>query len=216
MGDVVARYKRARGANVLHTMGWDAFGLPARNAALENKVHPAKWTYENIANMRVQLKSMGLSLDWTREFATCDPTYYRHEQKMFLDFMRRDWSIARNPGSTGTRSSRPCWPTNRWRTAWAGARARRSNAGSWAQWFFRITAFADELLDALDEMARWPEKVRSMQRNWIGRSEGAFLSFERVSTEGAIEVFTTRHDTIFGATFIALSPDHPAGHGTRR
>ncbi len=209
MGDLVARYKRARGFNVMHPMGWDAFGLPAENAALENKIHPATWTYENIANMRAQLKSMGLSLDWDREFATCDPDYYRHEQKMFLDFLeaglvyrRKSW-VNWDPVEQTVLANEQVIDGMGWRS---GAPVERRQL---SQWFFRITAYAEELLGALESLERWPDKVRLMQQNWIGRSEGAHLRFHVVDSDKTIEVFTTRHDTIFGATFLALSPDHP-------
>jgi len=209
MGDVVARYKRARGFNVLHPMGWDAFGLPAENAALEKKVHPAKWTYENIANMRDQLKSMGLSLDWEREFATCDPSYYRHQQKLFLDFYnaglayRRESWVNWDPVEHTVLANEQVVDGRGWRSGELVERRQLS------QWFFRTTAFADELLSALDDMDRWPDKVRLMQANWIGRSEGARLRFKINGRDDQVEVFTTRHDTIFGASFLALSPDHP-------
>ncbi len=209
MGDVVARYKKARGFNVLHPMGWDAFGLPAENAALENKVHPAKWTYENIANMRAQLKSMGLSLDWDREFATCDPTYYVHQQRMFLDFLDADLAYRReswvnwDPVENTVLANEQVIDGMGWRS---GAPIERRQL---SQWFFRITAFAEDLLARLDELERWPEKVRLMQRNWIGRSEGARLRFDVVDRAEPLEVFTTRHDTIFGASFLALAADHP-------
>jgi leucyl-tRNA synthetase len=209
MGDVVARFKRARGFNVLHPMGWDAFGLPAENAALENKVHPAKWTRENIANMKAQLKSMGLSLDWAREIATCDPSYYRHEQKMFLDFLRaglvyrRESWVNWDPEEQTVLANEQVIDGMGWRSGVPVERRQLS------QWFFRITAYGEELLAALDQLERWPEKVRLMQRNWIGRSEGARLRFRINGGEDEIEVFTTRHDTIFGATFLALSADHP-------
>ncbi len=209
MGDLVARYKRARGFNVLHPMGWDAFGLPAENAALENEVHPAKWTRENIDSMRAQLKSMGLSLDWSREFATCDPSYYRHEQKMFLDFLRaglverkESW-VNWDPVEHTVLANEQVIDGLGWRSGVPVERRKLS------QWFFKITALAEELLSALDDLERWPDKVRLMQRNWIGRSAGARLRFAVTGGGDEIEVFTTRHDTIFGATFIALSPDHP-------
>ena len=209
MGDLVARYKRARGFNVLHPMGWDAFGLPAENAALENKVHPAKWTLENIDNMRAQLKSMGLSLDWSREFATCDPSYYRHEQRMFLDFLRaglverkESW-VNWDPIEHTVLANEQVIDGMGWRS---GAPVERRKL---SQWFFKITDMGEELLGALDGLERWPDKVRLMQRNWIGRSAGARLRFFVVDDSDEIEVFTTRHDTIFGATFIALSADHP-------
>ncbi|MDP6705447.1 MAG: leucine--tRNA ligase [Alphaproteobacteria bacterium] len=209
MGDLVARYKRARGFNVLHPMGWDAFGLPAENAALENKVHPAKWTHENIDNMRAQLQSMGLSLDWSRELATCDAEYYAHQQRMFVEFLeaglayRKESWVNWDPVEQTVLANEQVLDGMGWRS---GAPVERRQL---SQWFFRITDFAEDLLAALDEMERWPEKVRLMQQNWIGRSSGASLRFEIVGRKDEIEVFTTRHDTIFGATFIAVSADHP-------
>jgi len=209
MGDVVARYKRAQGFNVLHPMGWDAFGLPAENAALEQKIHPASWTYDNIANMREQLKSMGLSLDWSREFATCDVAYYHQQQKLFLDFhkaglaYRRESWVNWDPVEHTVLANEQVIDGKGWRS---GAPVERRQL---SQWFFRTTAFTEDLLAALDDLPRWPEKVRLMQANWIGRSEGARLRFAVVGRDDEIEVFTTRQDTIFGASFIALSPDHP-------
>jgi leucyl-tRNA synthetase len=214
MGDVVARYKRARGFNVLHPMGWDAFGMPAENAAMANKVHPATWTYANIATMRGQLKSMGLSLDWSREFATCDVDYYARQQKLFIDFLKKDLVYRKrskvnwDPVDQTVLANEQVIDGRGWRS---GALVEQREL---TQWFFRISAFSDELLDALDGLERWPEKVRIMQRNWIGRSEGLMLRFETVAgtaPNGAseIEVFTTRPDTLFGASFLALSPDHP-------
>jgi leucyl-tRNA synthetase len=214
MGDVVARYKRARGYDVLHPMGWDAFGMPAENAAMANRVHPRTWTYANIEAMKAQLKAMGLSLDWRREIATCDPSYYRHQQRMFLDFLRA--------GLVERRKSKVNWdPVDQ--TVLANeqvidGRGWRSNAPveqrELTQWFFRITAFADDLLSAIDRLDRWPEKVRLMQKNWIGRSEGLMIRFalDPATTpqgETELEIFTTRPDTLFGARFMALSPDHP-------
>jgi len=209
MGDVVARYKRARGFNVLHPMGWDAFGLPAENAALEKQIHPAKWTYENIANMRSQLQAMGLSLDWSREFATCDVEYYHQQQKLFLDLLKSDLAYRReswvnwDPSENTVLANEQVIDGRGWRSGVAVERRQLS------QWFFRITAFEDELLDALGDLDRWPEKVRLMQANWIGRSEGTRLRFAVEHNGAEIEVFTTRPDTIFGASFLALSPDHP-------
>lgn len=214
IGDVIARYKRARGFNVLHPMGWDAFGLPAENAAIEKKVPPGDWTYENIAIMRDQLKTMGLSLDWSREIATCHPGYYRHEQKMFLDFLKA--------GLVYRKESWVNWdPVDH--TVLANeqvidGRGWRSNAlvekRKLPQWVFKITEFADELLEDLKTLERWPEKVRVMQHNWIGRSEGArvrfpFTSASSSGSKSEIEVFTTRPDTLFGASFCAVSPNHP-------
>ena len=217
IGDVIARYKRARGFNVLHPMGWDAFGLPAENAAMSKGVHPGAWTYENIAAMRDQLKGMGLSIDWSREIATCHPGYYRHEQKMFLDFLRHGLAYRKeswvnwDPVDRTVLANEQVIDGRGWRS---GAPVEQRKL---AQWFFRITAFAEELLAGLDGLERWPEKVRLMQANWIGRSEGARVFFPltdapaRWTAEAGarLEVFTTRHDTLFGASFLALSPNHP-------
>ena len=214
MGDVVARYKRARGFNVLHPMGWDAFGMPAENAAMANKVHPATWTYANIATMRGQLKSMGLSLDWHREIATCDPAYYKHQQRMFLDFLqaglvdRKTAKVNWDPVDHTVLANEQVIDGRGWRS---GALVEQREL---TQWFFKITAFAQELNDALDTLDRWPEKVRLMQRNWIGRSEGLMVRFALDSNtapngESEVEIYTTRPDTLFGAKFLALAPDHP-------
>ncbi|HEX8663912.1 MAG TPA: leucine--tRNA ligase [Beijerinckiaceae bacterium] len=214
MGDVVARYKRARGFNVLHPMGWDAFGMPAENAAMQNKVHPKDWTYRNIDTMRGQLKSMGLSLDWSRELATCDPAYYKHQQRMFLDFLkaglvdRKTAKVNWDPVDQTVLANEQVIDGRGWRS---GAPVEQREL---TQWFFRITAYAQDLHDKLDTLERWPEKVRLMQRNWIGRSEGLLVRFAlRPATapagETEIEIFTTRHDTLFGAKFMAIAPDHP-------
>jgi leucyl-tRNA synthetase len=209
MGDVVARYKTATGFNVLHPMGWDAFGLPAENAALEKNVHPGAWTYENIDTMRAQLKSMGLSLDWSRELATCHPGYYAHQQKLFLDFLKKDLAYRReswvnwDPVEHTVLANEQVIDGRGWRSGEPVERRQLS------QWFFRITAYADDLLESLETLDRWPDKVRLMQSNWIGRSEGARLAFSISGRDEEITVFTTRHDTIFGASFLALSPDHP-------
>ncbi|UYN94893.1 MAG: leucine--tRNA ligase [Enhydrobacter sp.] len=216
-GDVIARYKRARGFNVLHPMGWDAFGLPAENAAMEKKVHPKKWTYENISAMKAQLKSMGLSLDWSRELATCDPEYYGHQQKMFLDFWkaglayRKEAWVNWDPVDNTVLANEQVIEGKGWRT---GAVVERRKL---TQWNLKITHFADELLSRLDTLDRWPEKVRLMQANWIGRSRGARLFFELTDASGAnrgkLEIFTTRPDTLFGASFMALSAEHPVVAG---
>ena len=214
MGDVVARFKRAMGFAVLHPMGWDAFGMPAENAAMERKVHPKAWTYENIAAMKAQLKSMGLSLDWSREIATCDPAYYKHQQKMFLDFLRaglverRKSKVNWDPVDQTVLANEQVIDGRGWRS---GALVEQREL---TQWFFKITEYAQELLDALDTLERWPEKVRLMQKNWIGRSEGLLVRFalDRNTTpagESEIEIFTTRPDTLFGAKFVAVAPDHP-------
>jgi leucyl-tRNA synthetase len=214
MGDVVARVKRAMGHAVLHPMGWDAFGMPAENAAMERKVHPKKWTYENIAAMKAQLKSMGLSLDWSREIATCDPAYYKHQQKMFLDFLgaglveRRKSKVNWDPVDQTVLANEQVIDGRGWRSS-AVVEQRELT-----QWFFKITEYAQPLLDALDMLDRWPGKVRLMQKNWIGRSEGLLVRFAldpktAPGGETELEVFTTRPDTLFGAKFMALAADHP-------
>ncbi|MGH8733763.1 MAG: class I tRNA ligase family protein, partial [Burkholderiales bacterium] len=212
-GDVIARYKRARGFNVLHPMGWDAFGLPAENAAMEKKVHPKKWTYENIASMKAQLKSMGLSLDWSRELASCDPSYYRHQQKMFLDFWkaglayRKESWVNWDPVDNTVLANEQVIEGRGWRTGAAIERRKLT------QWNLKITHFAEELLERLDTLDRWPEKVRLMQANWIGKSRGAEVVWQLTDASGAdrgkLEIFTTRPDTLFGAAFAALSAEHP-------
>jgi leucyl-tRNA synthetase len=214
IGDVVARHKRAMGFNVLHPMGWDAFGLPAENAAIERKIHPKPWTEANIATMKAQLKLMGLSIDWTREIATCDPSYYKHQQKMFLDFWRaglverKNSKVNWDPVEQTVLANEQVIEGRGWRS---GALVEQREL---TQWFFKITAFAQDLLDSIDRLERWPEKVRLMQRNWIGRSEGLLIRFalDAATTpngESELDVFTTRPDTLFGAKFLALSPDHP-------
>ena len=212
MGDVVARFMRARGYAVLHPMGWDAFGMPAENAAMQNRVHPKDWTYDNIAAMRAQLKLIGLSLDWDREFATCDPDYYHQQQQLFLDFYetgfayRKQAAVNWDPVDNTVLANEQVIDGRGWRS---GALVEQRNL---TQWFFKITAFSEELLSALDSLDRWPDRVRLMQRNWIGRSEGLRIRFE---IDGAnalgsdIEVFTTRPDTLFGASFLAIAPAHP-------
>ncbi|MEH3126977.1 leucine--tRNA ligase [Agrobacterium cavarae] len=214
MGDVVARYKRARGYNVLHPMGWDAFGMPAENAAMQNKVHPKDWTYQNIATMRGQLKSMGLSLDWSREFATCDVDYYHRQQSLFIDFMqkglvyRKQSKVNWDPVDHTVLANEQVIDGRGWRS---GALVEQREL---TQWFFRITDFSQDLLDSLDELDQWPEKVRLMQKNWIGKSEGLSLRWQTVAAtapEGFddITVYTTRPDTLFGASFLAIAADHP-------
>ncbi|HEY8332316.1 MAG TPA: leucine--tRNA ligase [Tardiphaga sp.] len=214
MGDVVARFQRAQGKNVLHPMGWDAFGLPAENAAIERKVAPKAWTYDNIASMKKQLQTMGLSLDWSREFATCDPSYYKHQQKMFLDFMkaglaeREQRKINWDPVDMTVLANEQVIDGRGWRSG-AVVEQREMN-----QWVFKITKYSQELLDALDNLDRWPDKVRLMQRNWIGRSEGMLVRFALDAAtapngESELKVFTTRPDTLFGAKFMAIAADHP-------
>ena len=213
LGDVVARYRRAKGFNVLHPMGWDAFGLPAENAAMERGVHPGKWTVENIASMRTQLRSMGLSYDWAREFATCTPDYYQHEQKMFLKFLqaglayRKESWVNWDPVENTVLANEQVVDGCGWRS---GAPVERRLL---SQWFLKITEFADDLLAAIDGLDRWPDRVRLMQANWIGKSEGAQVKFRlndpTDSEITSIEVFTTRPDTLFGASFIAVAASHP-------
>ena len=213
LGDVVARYRRARGFNVLHPMGWDAFGLPAENAAMERGVHPGKWTTENIAAMRTQLRGMGLSYDWDRELATCTPDYYQHEQRMFLRFLdkglayRKESWVNWDPVENTVLANEQVVDGRGWRS---GAEVERRLL---SQWFLKITEYADDLLDAIDRLERWPDRVRLMQQNWIGRSEGAEVSF-RLTRAGpdssdSITVFTTRPDTLFGASFLAVAANHP-------
>ncbi|QQP89662.1 leucine--tRNA ligase [Skermanella sp. TT6] len=209
IGDMVARYKRARGFNVLHPMGWDAFGLPAENAAIANKVHPATWTYENIATMRAQLKTLGLAYDWTREIATCAPEYYRHEQKIFLDFLkaglayRKESWVNWDPVENTVLANEQVIDGRGWRS---GAPVEKRKL---SQWFLKITRYADELLDAIGTLDRWPDKVRTMQEKWIGKSSGLRFTFDLADDPEKIEVFTTRPDTLFGASFVAVSPNHP-------
>ncbi|MBO9100392.1 MULTISPECIES: leucine--tRNA ligase [unclassified Rhizobium] len=214
MGDVVARYKRARGYNVLHPMGWDAFGMPAENAARDNKVHPKEWTYQNIASMKAQLKAMGLSLDWSREFATCDVEYYHRQQMLFLDMMekelvyRKKSKVNWDPVDNTVLANEQVIDGRGWRS---GALVEQREL---TQWFFKITDFSQDLLDALDTLDHWPEKVRLMQKNWIGRSEGLTIRWEIVpgevpTEEREIAVYTTRPDTLFGASFLAIAADHP-------
>ncbi len=208
MGDVLARFRRAQGYNVLHPMCWDAFGLPAENAARDKGINPRDWTYANIAAMRAELKQMGLAIDWSREFATCDVAYYSQQQKLFVDFYeaglvyRAEADVNWDPVDMTVLANEQVIDGRGWRS---GAPVERKKL---AQWFFKITDYADDLLGALDHMERWPEKVRLMQRNWIGRSEGLRFSFD-LSNGGTLPTFTTRPDTLFGASFAAISPDHP-------
>ena len=214
MGDLVARFKRARGFNVLHPMGWDAFGLPAENAAKERGVHPGDWTYANIDAMRGQLQGLGLSIDWSREFATCDPGYYRHQQKWFLDLWRRglayrkEGTVNWDPVDETVLANEQVIDGRGWRSG-ALVEKRKLN-----QWFLRITDYADDLLEGLKTLDRWPDKVRVMQENWIGKSRGLKLRwlFSGAAPAGfdeGLEVYTTRPDTLYGASFLAIAPDHP-------
>ncbi len=220
MGDVIARYQRNLGKAVLHPMGWDAFGLPAENAAIKTGSHPKTVTYENIAAMRSQLKSMGLSIDWSREFATCDPEYYEQQQRLFLDFLQAGLIVRKKSMVNWD----PVDMTVLANEQVIDGRGWRSNAiveqRELVQWFFKITDYADELLEAIDDLNDWPENVRTMQRNWIGKSEGMLIRWEIDKDHGseqpvtsgdfdALEVYTTRPDTIFGASFMAIAPNHP-------
>jgi leucyl-tRNA synthetase len=208
MGDVIARYKRMRGHEVLHPMGWDAFGMPAENAAIEQKVHPGSWTYQNIANMKAQLKRLGFALDWSRELATCDPSYYGHEQALFIDLYeaglvyRKESAVNWDPVDQTVLANEQVIDGKGWRS---GAPVEKRKL---SQWFLKITEFAQELLDGLDHLEGWPEKVRVMQENWIGKSQGLQFGFQ-LSDGRKLEVYTTRPDTIFGASFVAVAPDHP-------
>ena len=209
LGDVIARYKRAKGLDVLHPMGWDAFGMPAENAAIEQGVHPATWTWDNITTMRRQLTSMGLSYDWYRESATCSPDYYQHEQRMFLELLeadlayRKESSVNWDPVDNTVLANEQVIDGRGWRS---GALVERREI---SQWFLKITDYADELLDELDRMDGWPDPVRTMQRNWIGRSQGVDIIFDVADSEDTIRVYTTRPDTVLGSTFCALAAGHP-------
>jgi leucyl-tRNA synthetase len=212
LGDVVARYKRARGYDVLHPIGWDAFGLPAENAARIRNIDPAKWTYDNIATMRAEFKRMGLSFDWSREFATCDPEYYGQQQKLFLDFWsaglveRRLSAVNWDPVDNTVLANEQVIDGRGWLS---GALVEKKNL---SQWFLKITDYAPELLAGLEDLPRWPERVRLMQENWIGRSEGAEVTFPLetpMDGQTGITVYTTRPDTLFGMSFLALAPEHP-------
>jgi len=212
MGDVIARYQRAKGFEVLHPMGWDAFGMPAENAAFEKGVHPGNWTRSNIATMRDQLKRLGFALDWNRELATCEPEYYGHEQALFLDLLkhglvyRKESYVNWDPVDHTVLANEQVIDGRGWRS---GALVERKKLN---QWFLKITDFADELLDGLSTLDQWPEKVRLMQENWIGKSQGLKFRFALAAPAAGvdgIDVFTTRPDTLFGASFAAISPDHP-------
>ena len=213
MGDVLARYRRMKGFEVLHPMGWDAFGMPAENAAMEKQVHPGEWTRANIAAMKAQLQRLGFALDWSRELATCEPDYYGHEQALFLDFYkaglvyRRESAVNWDPVDMTVLANEQVIDGRGWRSG-ATVEKRKLN-----QWFLKITQFADELLAGLGDLKHWPDKVRLMQENWIGKSQGLTFRFALSDAAGtpagAVEVFTTRPDTIFGASFVAVAADHP-------
>ena len=209
MGDVIARHKLATGHNVLHPMGWDAFGMPAENAAMASGGHPKDWTYSNIADMRGQMKPLGLSIDWSREFATCDPEYYGQQQALFLDFLEKELVYRKNavvnwdPVDMTVLANEQVIDGKGWRS---GAEVERREL---TQWFFKISDHSEELLEALEGLENWPAKVRLMQENWIGKSRGLQFKFQRTDGGDAIEVYTTRPDTLMGASFVGISPDHP-------
>ena len=209
LGDVVARYKKANGFNVLHPMGWDSFGLPAENAAKENNVHPSEWTNKNISTMKEQLKSMGLSYDWSREVSTCDPQYYKFEQKMFIDFFQKGLAYKKeswvnwDPVEKTVLANEQVIDGKGWRSN-AVVEKKLLN-----QWFLKMTHYADDLLETIENLTNWPDRVKLMQNNWIGKSLGANINFKIIEKDEIIEVFTTRPDTLFGASFIALAPSHP-------
>ncbi|MEO1238318.1 MAG: leucine--tRNA ligase [Pseudomonadota bacterium] len=209
LGDVIARYKKAQGFSVLHPMGWDAFGLPAENAAMNRNIHPGEWTYSNIDAMKSQFQTLGLSLDWSREFATCDPEYYGQQQSLFLDFLekglvyRKAATVNWDPVDMTVLANEQVIDGKGWRS---GAEVERREL---TQWFFKISDYSEDLLNAIDRLDHWPDKVKLMQQNWIGRSRGLQFAFERVDGGEAIEVYTTRPDTLMGASFVGISPDHP-------
>ncbi|MFH1125180.1 MAG: leucine--tRNA ligase, partial [Pseudomonadota bacterium] len=210
IGDVVARYMRMKGKNVLHPMGWDAFGLPAENAAIENRTHPARWTYQNIENMKTQLKRMGFSYDWDRELATCDPEYYRWEQLVFLKMYEKGLAYKKRTYVNWCESCQTVLAKEQvesgrcWRHTDQEVTLKEMDS-----WFFKITDYADEILDHCDRLPGWPERVLTMQKNWIGKSYGAIIRFPVVGSKEVIEVYTTRQDTLYGATFLCFAPEHP-------
>ena len=210
IGDVIARYKRMRGKNVLHPMGWDAFGLPAENAAIENKTHPYKWTSDNIVSMRSQLSRMGFSYDWTRELATCDPDYYRWEQYIFIKMYEKGLAYKKRTHVNWCESCQTVLAKEQvengccWRHT-----DREVELKEMDSWFFKITDYAEDILDKCDELTGWPERVITMQKNWIGKSHGAIIKFPLVDSDDIIDVYTTRQDTVFGATFMCFAPEHP-------
>ena len=212
MGDVIARYKIATGHNVLHPMGWDGFGMPAENAAMAIGGHPKEWTYSNIDTMRDQMKPLGLSIDWSREFATCDPEYYGQQQALFIDMLANDLVYRKNamvnwdPVDMTVLANEQVIDGKGWRS---NAEVERREL---TQWFFNISSMSEELLSALDKLENWPAKVRLMQENWIGKSRGLEMTFELTVPQGGLDgigVYTTRPDTLVGASFIGLAPNHP-------
>src|SRR5690606_11759366 len=212
IGDIMARMKRMRGFNVLHPFGWDAFGLPAENAAIKNRTHPETWTFDNIAHMKGQLQRLGISYAWEREIATCQPEYYRWNQWLFTRMFEKGLAYRRRSTVNWCESCQTVLANEQVIDGGCWRCGTPVTSRDLEQWYLRITAYADELLDDLSTLTDWPEKVVTMQRNWIGRSEGARVRFaleEAGAGETAVEVFTTRIDTIFGATFVLLAPEHP-------
>lgn len=209
IGDVVARFKRMQGFNVLHPMGWDAFGMPAENAAIEHNTHPAKWTHENIASMQKQLKRIGLSYDWPREFATCDADYYRWEQLVFLKMFEKGLAYKKGSSVNWCEDCQTVLANEQVEDGCCWRCHNLVKPKQLEQWFFKITDYADELLDWTDKLPGWPERVLAMQRNWIGKSYGCEIDFSVADQETKVKVFTTRPDTLFGATFMSLAPEHP-------
>jgi len=219
MGDVIARYKMATGHNVLHPMGWDAFGMPAENAAMASGGHPKDWTYQNIADMKAQMKPLGLSIDWSREFATCDPEYYGQQQALFIDFLekgliyRKKAVVNWDPIDMTVLANEQVIDGKGWRS---GAEVERREL---VQWFFKISDYSEELLTAIDSLDNWPAKVKLMQANWIGKSRGLQFSFGLIDGPAGhdrVEVYTTRPDTLMGASFVGISPDHPLARELER
>ena len=208
IGDIVARYHMLKGDEVIHPMGWDAFGLPAENAAIQFGTHPKDWTISNIENMKQQLQNLDLDLDWDRELATCNEEYYRHQQELFIDLYnaglayKKDALVNWDPVDQTVLANEQVIDGKGWRT---GAVIEQKNL---SQWFFKITDYAEELLTGLDTLDLWPEKVKTMQRNWIGKSVGAEINFSLQNSEKLLKIFTTRPDTIYGASFIAISINH--------
>jgi len=209
LGDVIANFKRLNQYNVLHPMGWDAFGLPAENAAIQNNLHPEEWTIKNISNMKTQLKRLGLSIDWDKEISTCDASYYKHQQILFSLFYKKNLAYKKesyvnwDPIDNTVLANEQVIDGKGWRS---GATVEKKKL---SQWFLNITKYSDQLLGSLSGLKGWPEKVKLMQKNWIGKSEGCEIDFVSDSENTKITIFTTRPDTIFGATFIAIAPDHP-------
>jgi len=215
LGDVAARYRKALGYNLIHPMGWDSFGLPAENAAIERKVHPGEWTNKNIIEMKAQLKPLGFSYDWEREVATHVPEYYRHEQKMMIDFYkegllyRKESHVNWDPVENTVLANEQVIDGRGWRS---GAVVERKLIN---QWFLKITDFADDLVENLKQLQGWPEKVRIMQKNWIGKSQGAYVDFQ-LSNGEIVTVFTTRPDTLFGMSFLAIAAGHPVANNKQK